>query len=100
MRLANHRRMASLSPKMRWKVGSIVSRSRSVSLTSKTIRGKAAISLDSFLLLPSWERCDRDQRGNTVRLLVQRETADVALPALMANDSDTPQARGVSPIHR
>src|SRR5882757_7526460 len=40
MKLANHKRMALFSPKIRSKVGSIVSRSRSVSLTSKTIRGK------------------------------------------------------------
>src|SRR5262245_30029544 len=44
MRLANHRRMALFSPKIRSKVGSIVCRSRSVSLTSKTIRGSSAIS--------------------------------------------------------
>src|SRR5215813_8401032 len=47
MKLANHRRIALLSPKMRWKVGSIVSRSSSVSLTSKTISGRAAMSSDS-----------------------------------------------------
>jgi hypothetical protein len=48
MRLASHRRIALFSPKMRWKVGSIVSRSRSVSLTSKTLTGKAALLLGSF----------------------------------------------------
>jgi hypothetical protein len=42
MKMANHRRMALFSPKMRWKVGSIVARSRSVSLTSKTIKRRAA----------------------------------------------------------
>src|SRR5215813_8618908 len=56
--LANHKRMALLSPKMRWKVGSIVSRSRSVSFTSKTINGRAAMSgscsstLSALLLEP------------------------------------------------
>src|SRR5262249_15284069 len=43
MRLANHNRIALLSAKMRWKVGSIVLRSRSVSLTSTTIRGGVAM---------------------------------------------------------
>src|SRR3984957_19211070 len=49
MRLANHRRMALLSPEMRSKVGSMVSRSSSVSLTSETIRGRAVMLVDSFL---------------------------------------------------
>src|ERR1700733_15224321 len=35
--------MALFSPKMRSKVGSMVSRSSSVSLTSKTIRGRTAM---------------------------------------------------------
>src|SRR4029077_10801576 len=47
MKLANHKRIALFSPKTRWKVGSIVSRSRSVSLTSKTISGRPAMLLDS-----------------------------------------------------
>src|SRR4029077_16156755 len=45
MRSANHKRIALFSPKMRWNVGSIVLRSRSVSLTSNTISGEAAILL-------------------------------------------------------
>src|SRR5258705_153832 len=52
MKLANHRRIASLSPKIRAKVGPIVSRSSSVSLTSKTIRGRSAMVLDSLLSGP------------------------------------------------
>src|SRR6516162_2402643 len=43
MRLANQSRMALFSPKMRSNVGSMVSRSSSVSFTSKTIRGSWAI---------------------------------------------------------
>src|SRR3984885_8169909 len=43
MRLANQSRIAFLSWKMRAKVGSIVSRSSSVSFTSKTIRGSLAM---------------------------------------------------------
>src|ERR1700754_4903600 len=46
--------MALLSPKIRSKVGSIVSRSRRVSLTSKTIRGTAML-LDSVLLRLVWD---------------------------------------------
>jgi hypothetical protein len=49
MRLANQKRMAPLSRKIRSNVGSMVVRSSSVSLTSKTIRGSAAICLDSDL---------------------------------------------------
>src|SRR5580693_4704514 len=44
--------MALFSPKMRWKVGSIVPRSRSVSLTSKTIKGGKAMLRDSCSLSP------------------------------------------------
>src|SRR5580658_5152462 len=47
MRLANHNRMVPLSRKIRSNVGSMVVRSSSVSLTSKTIRGRAAICLHS-----------------------------------------------------
>src|SRR5262249_38258889 len=50
MKLANHRRIALFSPKMRSKVGSIVARSSSVSFTSKTINGRTAMSLASRLL--------------------------------------------------
>src|ERR1700733_7568309 len=50
MRLANQSRIALLSLKMRAKVGSIVSRSSSVSFTSKTIRGSLAMGQVSFLL--------------------------------------------------
>src|ERR1700739_1924826 len=54
MKLANHRRMALFSPKMRSKGGSIVSRSSSVSFTSKTINGRAAMFPDSCLLFVGW----------------------------------------------
>src|ERR1700733_11270158 len=49
MRLANQSRIAFLSLKMRAKVGSIVSRSSSVSFTSKTIRG--SLVMGQVLLL-------------------------------------------------
>src|ERR1700733_8353977 len=62
MKLANHRRMALLSPKMRSKVGSIVSRSRSVSLTSKTIRGRAA----ALVLDPSFHRTYRPPQNHAL----------------------------------
>src|SRR5580692_4597980 len=57
MRSANHRRIAPLSPKIRWKTGSIVSRSRRVSLTSKTIKGSAAMFADSYVLRGAWNSC-------------------------------------------
>src|SRR5262249_5636461 len=53
--LANHKRMALLSPKMRWKIGSIVPRSRSVSFTSKTINGRAAMSRSCLWCAPPLE---------------------------------------------
>src|SRR5262245_50784111 len=45
----NHSRIADRSPKMRSKVGVIVSRSSRVSLTSKTIRGSSATLIPSLM---------------------------------------------------
>src|SRR5580704_3712919 len=97
MKLANQSRMSRLSPKMRSKVGSIVRRSRRVSLTSKTINGRSDMVRLQFFGLGS----DRlhfaavdpklgsshplcggrhqkgHQLGNVVRLPV---TADAGLP--------------------
>src|SRR5215469_4543508 len=50
IRFENHNRIADLSPKMRSKVGAIVSRLSSVSLTSKTIRGSSDIRQTSVVL--------------------------------------------------
>ena len=46
MRFANHSRIADSSSKMRSNVGAIVSRSSSVSFTSKTIRGRSDMGAD------------------------------------------------------
>jgi len=53
MKLANHRRIALLSPKMRWKTGSIVSRLRSL-VDIEDDQRQGGHDVDSGLLRLIW----------------------------------------------